>query len=887
MSRACVALLCLFTLASPQALAPAEAQSRPAYSRGAVGLGQALGRLRTTASLLHTAAHPDDENTALIARLARGDGARVAYLSVTRGEGGQNALGPELGEALGVIRTEELLQARRLDGGAQFFTRAFDFGFTKTLKESLEKWPEEQVLADMVRVIRAYRPLVVASQFSGGVGDGHGQHQYAGHIVQLAFRAAADPARFPEQLAEGLRPWQPRKFYVSGGFRPTAADASLLPVEVGIYDPLLGRTYYEIAAEGRSQHRSQEMGTLQLRGPQTTRWRLVETMLPPQKEEGLFDGLDLSIRGIERLAGLEAGVITQELAAIDDAVERAYAGFDALHPAKILNHLSEGLAHTRAARARLAPLVAGNIAAYDADFLLAQKEEEFQAALLLAAGVVLDAVADVETAVPGEAFHVTVRLFLPAGSAAQVAQYALRVPAGWQVAETGEPAEAPAQRFRRAEVTPHSRVYRVTVAGAAPTTPYYLQQPRDGYLYRWPAGSPQALPFAPALATAEVMLEVNGAQVIAAQPVHFRYADDIRGELRPVVNVVPAVTLSLDPGLLVVNLPAQAEPRRISAQVCSHARRPLAGALRLNVPAGWQVSPPGATFRFAARGACHSYAFDVTLPARASQGEHRIAAEAQVEGQTYRHAQQVVSYPHIETHRLYHPAEARVQVLDLKVAPVRVGYVMGSGDEVPEAIRRMGLDVTLLGEQDLARGDLSRFDTIVVGIKAANVRPDLIANNSRLLDFARQGGTLIVQFQQSPFLEHKLAPFPVEINNFAPGRARVSVEEAPVTVLQPAHPLFHFPNRITAEDWQGWVHERGLYFFTQWAPEFTPLLESADPGEAPQRGGHMYARLGKGHYIYTGYAWFRQLPAGVPGAYRLFANLLSLPKAPPQPEAAQ
>lgn len=888
-SRRALAALCALAVSlGPAAwlVPPAPAQSRADYSSGVVGLAQALGRLQTTASLLHTAAHPDDENTALLARLARGDHARVAYLSVTRGEGGQNALGPELGEALGVIRTEELLQARRLDGASQFFTRAFDYGFSKSLDEALEKWPEREALADMVRVIRTYRPLVIASQFSGTTRDGHGQHQFSGYITPLAFRAAGDPAQFPEQLAEGLRPWQPKKLYISGGFRPTAADAGLMPVEVGLYDPVLGRTYYEIAAEGRSQHRSQEMGTLQLRGPQTTRWRLAESTLGDSNDNAMFDGLDVTIPGIERLTGLPPDVITLELAEIDAAAKHALREFDALRPARILPHLSRGLAQVRAARGKLAARLA-DAAHADADFLLAHKEDDFQEAMRLAAGIVVDAVADSETVAPGESLQVTVRVFAPQPEALTVEQYSLHAPPGWRVQQTSAPGEPPAQRFRRAEVTPHEQAYQVTApAEATPTTPYYLQQPRAGYLYQWPAGSPPGKPFAPPLMSAEVRLPVEGQTISLRQPVEFRYADDIRGELRRAVHVVPAITLALDPPLLMAPRAGEESRHTFTARACSHSRRQLEATVRLTAPAGWRVSPPSAAIELPARGACRTTAFEVALPAAVQKGDYHVAAEARTGAATYRLAQQVISYPHIATHRLYSPAQAEVHVLDLKIAPVRVGYVMGSGDQVPEAIRRMGLSVTLLEERDLAAGDLSRFDTIVVGIKAANVRPDLIANNSRLLDFARQGGTLIVQFQQSPWIENRLAPFPVSIDIFTPGRARVTDENAPVSVLAPGHPVFNFPNRITAEDWEGWVQERSLYNLTEWAPQYTPLLASADPGEPAQRGGQVHARLGKGHFIYTSYTWFRQLPAGVPGAYRLFANLLSLPHAPAEGGAA-
>jgi LmbE family N-acetylglucosaminyl deacetylase len=880
--RQAASLLCALSLlvAQPSSFPSlAEAQVRPVYSRGAAGMAQILGRLRTTASLLQTAAHPDDEDTALIARTARGDHARVAYLSITRGEGGQNAIGPELGEALGVIRTEELLQARALDGGEQFFTRAFDYGFSKTLDEAVRKWGKDEVLGDVVRIIRTYRPLVIASRFSGTDTDGHGQHQYAGHIVPEAFRAAADPSRFPEQIAEGLRPWKAKRL-LAGDF--SRREGSVV-VETGIYDPVLGRTYYEIAAEGRSQHKSQEMGALELRGPQATAYRLVEGM--PFTGDGMFGGIDTSLVGIASLAGLPEGVITAELAQIQSAVERATAEYNALRPAEILPHLAEGLRVTRRARAKLRE---GKSPAYaEADFLLSHKEEEFEEALGRAAGVVLDATAGTATVVGGDTLQAAVRLFVPQGSPVAVKKLELRAPRGWKSEAAAEP-PVPQTGFRRTrESAPHAAYYRVTVPRDAPvTTPYFLEQARQGDRYVWGKEAPQGRPFEPALLHGVAELEAHGVAFTATAPVQYRYADDIRGELRRAVDVVPAASIALDPPLWVVpsgtaNSPGRTNaPVSLTARVCSNAARELAGEVSLQVPAHWNVEPAKAAFALRTQGECATSQFQVTAPGGLAQGRYPIDAEARWNGEAFRQRQQVIAYPHINTHRIYQPARTEVVVANLKVAPVKVGYIMGSGDEVPEAIRRMGLPVTLLDENELSTGDLSRFDVIVVGIKAANVRPDFVANNGRLLNYMRHGGTLIVQFQQEEYMRNRMPPYPASIESRSPGRARVAEETAPVKILEPDHPALSFPNRITEADFEGWVHERSLYNFTTFAPEYVPLLESGDTGEAGQRGGHLYAEVGKGRYVYTSYVWFRQLPAGVPGAYRLFANLLSLPKAP-------
>lgn len=456
--------------------AAARAQVRPVYSRGAAGLGHLLQRLQTTASAMHTAAHPDDEDSALISRLARGDHARVTYLSLNRGEGGQNIIGPELFEPLGVIRTEELLQARRLDGGTQMFTRTFDYGFSKSRDEAARQWGERTVLGDMVRAIRRFRPLVIFSRFSGTPADGHGQHQLAGYLTPLAFRLAADPREFPEQIKEGLRPWRARKLYVGQGFRPNPLTDPTLRVPTGILDPLTGRTFLEIAAEGRSQHKSQEMGSIEPRGAAASGLRLVEdfTRAAPATtarmsdptggaadngtngaandpttaatESGMFDRIDTSITGIAGLAGLEAPSIRDHLARIQAAAARALASYDAFAPAKVIPHLAEGLTHTRRARAELAS-VADTDARLEADFLLNQKEEEFAEALRRAAGVEVDLLADAETIIPGGSALITARVFVPENPPVRLGETRLRVPAGWEARGARAPQEAP-QGFR-------------------------------------------------------------------------------------------------------------------------------------------------------------------------------------------------------------------------------------------------------------------------------------------------------------------------------------------------------------------------------------------------------------------------------------------------------
>ena len=859
------------------ALAPGrlvDGQVRPIYDRGAAGLTQALERLQTTASALHTGAHPDDEDSAFMARTARGDDARVGYLSLTRGEGGQNLIGSELFEALGVIRTEELLQARTLDGGEQFFTRAIDFGFSKTRAEAAAKWNEREILGDMVRVVRMFRPLVIVSRFSGTPADGHGHHQLAGYLTPLAFRAAASRDEFPEHFAAGLRPWQAKKLYVSVR---QPSEPGLVEIVTGAFDPVIGRTYAEIAAEGRSQHKSQEMGAIEPRGDLRSYVRLIDGAPAATLEQSVFDGLATSVPGIAAVAGLPAGALGSELQQIAAAARQALDDYDPFRPSRIVPPLTAGLRATRAARAALKSVDAPVDGRADADFLLAVKEREFSDALARAAGVVVDALADQATIPQGATVAVTVRAFFADRQLIRVVDSRVEAPAGWRVERRPRPSDPIGPGAERSE---YAEQFAVAVPPDAPLTqPYFLTHPREGDRYVWSDRAPKGLPFDEGPLTAWVTLEAGGESIALPKRVDYRFADRVRGEIRRNVNVVPAVTVGVDSPLLVVPLGTATRRHQIVVTATSQlAERQLATTLRLRLPRGWASSPAEAAVTMAPRGRT-STTFTITAPPSSIPGRFDISAEAASGDAVYTQDVQAVSYPHIETHRIYRPATVAARVFDVKVAPVRVGYVMGSGDQVPDALKRLGIDVTLLDAETLTRGDLARFDTIVVGVRASEARPEFAAEHARLMEYVTRGGTLVVQYQQTDYLVRNLPPYPAASPQ-GPANPRVTDETAPVTILAPRHPVFTFPNRITAADFDGWVQERNLYAFPVVDPRYTPLLETADPGEAPQRGGQVYAEVGKGRYVYTSFAWFRQLPAGVPGAYRQFANLISLSKAP-------
>ncbi len=798
---------------------PGYAQIRPVYDQGALGLAQQLKRLNTSASALMIGAHPDDEDTALLAYLARGENARTAYLSLTRGDGGQNIIGPELGEALGVIRTEELLQARRLDGAEQFFTRAYDYGFSKTLAEAKAKWDEKVILCDVVRVIRSFRPLVVIAQFNGTPTDGHGQHQYAGYITPLAVKAAADP----EQCKSAETTWTVKKFYV----RHRGSGEPTLRINTGKYDPVLGRSYFEIAMHARSQHRSQEQGVLELKGDQFSNLALVSRVDGEKVgDAGIFDGVDISVS------------------------ESSDPNYDLWKPALLTSSQAALL------RKRIF-------------------DEHLKNALLRAAAIRVDVLADRETVVAGDSFPVAVSLFTPSPADVKVLDVQFNLP----YTKTLDPPPSGQTQFRR-EVANVSNHYTLKVPTAmGPTIPYWLQAPRNGDLFQpnlaiRPYDDPASRPFDDPAAYALVALEVSGERFTVKKPVEYRYADDIRGEIRRELNVVPKIAVAPDQNLLILSTRAKQLTPEISIALTNNVSGPASGKLKLVLPLGWTSSPAEADFAMARKGESISVKFTVSIPRTTRANSFEIKPQAIHSDEVFSQTMQTIAYEHIQTHRIYRPARVDVKLIDVQAAPVKVGYIRGSGDRVPEAIQQLGLTVTEIDKGTLASGGLSKFDTIVVGIRAYQVRPDLVANNQRLLDFAKNGGTLIVQYQlPATYAQQNLTPFPTQMG------PRVVDENAPVTIAEPAHSVFNFPNKITAEDFKGWVQERNLYNFVQMDPKYIGLLEAHDAGDPENKGGLVIADIGKGKYVYCSYSLFRQLPAGVPGAYRLLANLLSLPRS--------
>ncbi len=836
-------LLCLSVFFSLALSLSTNAQVRPVNDYGALGLARLLKQLQTTGSVMMIGAHPDDEDSALLAYLARGENARTAYLSLTRGDGGQNIIGPELFESLGVIRTEELLQARRLDGAEQYFTRAFDYGFSKTLDEAKSKWPEEVIKCDVVRAIRLFRPLVVISRFSGTPQDGHGQHQYAGYITPIAVKAAGDP----QQCKDAGEPWTVQKFYIESGFNDNSEPT--LKINTGMYDRILGRTYFEIAMEGRSQHRSQGEGRIEFHGDSFSGLNLVGAA-KRVKEKSIFDAVKFGPQ-----------VILENLRETPDLSEPQVRLLPAL------------AFHYKELRSKLEP---------DGQFRYPQYLEKTAAAIRKAAGIQIDALADSETVVPGGTLMVSVKAFQPKDAAANVGEITLSAPKDWIVSKSATPQQNNAAYASR-EIATAGQVFAVNVpASASVTDPYWLRSERKSDLFPWPGTDSLTLPFDPPQLIAHVKVNVGGTDIVLDQPVQYRFADPARGEIRREVNVVPPVSVEFDKDLLIAPRGAAAINRRVNVSVSNKTSKPVLVKLDVIKPGIGTVTAKLSKpeLELGSR-ASVNVEMDIKIAGETMSPPFRIGISAELEGVKYWQTMYVVSYPHIQTHRFYTRAATKVVLLDLVTEPVNVGYVMGSGDDIPDAIRQMGMNVTLLGEEELSSGDLAKFDTIVVGIRASETRPDLVANNARLLDYARSGGTVIFEYQRGTWTG--LAPYKVDIQDkqgtTAGSIARVVDENAPVKVLEPQHPVFNFPNKITDADFAGWVQERNAYNLVTFDPQYTPLLESHDAGEQENKGGLVIAKVGKGNWVYCSYSFFRQLPAGVPGAYRLFANLLSLPKA--------
>ena len=805
-------------------------------------IGHELKSFATLGSVLYVAAHPDDENTQLITYFARVRGYRTAYLSVTRGDGGQNELGPEFGEKLGVARTQELLAARRLDGGRQFFTRALDFGFTKDVNETLRIWDHQQVLGDVVRVFRTYRPDVVIAGMNPVQTPGqHGQHVASAVLAIEAFKISGDPKAFPEQIAEGLTPWQPKRILRNVrnfGGSPSSSPAAAIRLDDGGDDPVTGEAVSTIANRSRGQHKTQGFGSFAAAaggrgGPREETFSLVDGA---PAESDVMDGLDLSFG---RFAG---GADIAKMA------DEAAAQFKADDP-------SASVPALLAIRAKLAALTGDAV-------LLAEKRAQLDRILQACLGLVVETTVPSAEAVPGETLKLRHTAVVKSG-----------VPVKWLGVKAGGTSTSYKESLAQNQASGHDAV-SVLAASTPVSQPYWLREESVAGMFVV-KGKDVALigtPENPAMFPVEYLFEVGGQSLaIMSEPVQL-VAGASEAQAKRRLVAIPPVALNLP---FEVALFAPGATKSVVVEVKA-ARAETSGTLRLDAPGGWKISPETRPFTLKQLGDKASLTFDVTAPAQPTTAG--FTAVATVGKNSYTNGRVEINYPHLPVQLLLPPIRLKVAAFDLKTRGQKIGYVPGAGDSTAENLTEMGYQVVTLSGFDLTAEKLKGLDAVVIGVRAFNERKDLEPNLPGLFAWVEQGGTVIAQYNRpGNSLAKTLGPYPLSIAGNAPD-LRVTDETAPVIFLAADHPALNIPNKISKADFDGWVQERGAYFPSKWDEHYVPLFAMSDPKEKQPDSSVLVAKYGKGYYVYTGLGFFRQLPAGVPGAYRLFANLVSLGK---------
>ncbi|HTI38828.1 MAG TPA: PIG-L family deacetylase [Vicinamibacterales bacterium] len=909
------------------ALVTASAQNRMSFSvvssdSGHVALGLAIRKLNVSGTFMQSAAHPDDEHNALFALYTRGMGLRSIDLQTNRGEGGQNEIGPELFRDIGVLRTSELLSAHRIDGAEQYFTRALDYGYSFSPEEVIDKWGRDVIVGDFVRQIRTFRPDVFLTMNIQGRG-GDRAHEATTILAREAWKVSGDPNAYPEQIEEGLRPWQPPKLYFTGGrgvipssfnpgatARPTApqpppasaqtADTSrLCRVNTGAYDELLGRTYTDIGTDAHSNHKCQGTGGLPAipgvqvgargRGGQAIMtYQLVATTIPGQMEKdetSLFDGIDTSLAGIARFAGQNPPqALTAGLNAIVQQAELAQKAFASGSDAATAAPIGAGLTAVRSLLSQLGSMGLSDSAKYELEFRLKQKERDYQDAVVAAHGLKFEAIADDGLIVAGQPIKLSLVALNRGATDVDVTGVAVAGLSG--AACAAGPAKAGA-------------VYSCSVDASVPadaklTQPYfhdnYWKHPGNPAREDFDPGVPFGIAFAPSPFHVTYRVKAGAVDITEDQPIQFRYVKDVyEGDKRMELTVVPAFSVRMTPGLAVIPAPRAGESqpldREIHVTVTNGTKASARAIVTLNAPAGWKVTPANAQVDFEHEDEALSARFRVTAPANVAVGEYPVRAivTSSVTGdQKFVNGYQEIEYPHVERRQVIKAAQTSVKVVDVKTTPgITVGYIVGVGDQVPPAIEQLGAKVEFIDADELAWGNLSKYDVIMTGVRAYERRDDLRAYNRRLLDYVERGGTVLVQYNKMEFNQQQYGPWPAKVST-----NRVSDEDVPVQVLQKEDPVFTRPNRVTAQTWKGWVQERGLYFLGDKDPKYTDLVSMVDsfpdnPGT--KLGALVEAKYGKGRWIYIGLGLWRQLPAGTDGAYQLLANMISLSKTPSVP----
>jgi hypothetical protein len=919
MKRLLIPALLVVVLVIPTAFA----QNRMTYSvvsadNGHVALGLAIRKLTVSGTFMQAPAHPDDETNALFALFTHGMGLRSIDVQNNRGEGGQNEIGPELFRDIGVLRTAELVAAHRIDGAEQYFTRAIDYGYSFDPEEVVNKWGRDAIIGDYVRLIRALRPDVVVTMNIQGRG-GDRAHEATTVLVREAYRAAGNPAMYPEQVGEGLRPWQPRKLYFNAGAgvigaggrggrgganppglpAPPATTAQPAPrvtrVNTAAYDGLLGRTYAEIGADAHSNHKCQgTSGLPALPGFATGRgggggggqYTLIDSTIAGQTqkdEASIFDDIDITLAGLSKFAGATPpDALTSGLAAIVDQGTRAKKSFDAGDDAGTAAPIEAGLTALRALRGQLASMRLNEAARYEIDFRLAIKERDYQDAVLASHGVTFDAVADDGLVVAGQPVSLSLLALNRGGTDVTVSDVTI---AGFDVPAACTPAPVKKDAVFTCSV-------KTTVPKTAKlTTPYftddYWKNPSKPAINSFEPGVPFGLPFAPTPFHVTFRVRAGNVDVTKELPIQYRYVRDIyNGDKRMELNVVPAFSAKVTPPLAVIPAAAAgaatAAGREVHVEITNGTKSSATVAVRLELPAGWTATPATVPLEFGHEDESLSARFQVTAPPQVKAGAYSVRAVATSTAfgeERFATGYQVIEYPHIQRRHIIKPAETTLKIVDVTIAPgLEVGYVNGVGDQVPPAIEQLGAKLTFIEQDELAWGDLSKYNVIVTGVRAYERRADLRAYNRRLLDYVEKGGTVVVQYNKFEFNQSQYGPYPAAVSG-----NRVSDESVPVKILVPTDPVFTFPNRIGPAAWASWVQERGLYFLGEKDPRYVDLVSMSDsfqdnPGE--KLGSLVEARVGKGRWVYLGLGLWRQLPAGTDGAYQLLANLLSLPKAP-------
>ena len=793
----------------------------------------ALQKLNVLGRVLYIAAHPDDENTNLMALWSNGSLYETAYLSITRGDGGQNLIGPELRERLGVIRTEELLAARRVDHGKQFFSRAIDFGFSKTAEETMRIWDHDKILSDVVWVVRKFRPDVIVTRFSPEDQLTHGHHTASAILAGEAFSAAGDPNRFPEQLAF-VKPWRPTRlvwntspFFFSNRnlpFDPTG----LTVLEAGGYNSLLGKAYTEIAAASLSMHKSQGVGSPPRRGARKEYFKLLEGQ---PMTTSLFKGIDTNwsrVANSESIATQIRQIISQFLPA-----DPAASVPELLKLRQAMNGIKD-------------------------DSWVPEKKAELDGIIAACLGLHVEASTTNEAITPGQTATIKLEAINRCNIPVTLQEIRFSLSGDSMKIDAALPSNELVTRDLSCKIpenTPYSQ-------------PYWLRKSGTLGAFAVDEQTLVGLPENPPDLPVEIVLQVNGQELRYIVDTKYRLVDPVAGELRRPLVIEPPVFAKVANSVLIF---ATNQPKSVGVHITA-ATGPAKGELKLAVPQGWGVYPASIPIDLKAADAGMVATFTVKPPDQDSEGTLR--AVVSIDGRDYSLGRVRISYPHIGVHTLMPPAEARLVRADIREKGERIGYIPGAGDDVPESLQQIGYSVKILSESDITAENLKQFSAVVLGVRAYNTQERIANWLPELFAYVKAGGVAVAQYNTLAELKtDQLAPYPLEIS-----RDRVTDENAEVRILAPDHSLMTTPNKITSKDFEGWVQERGLYFPKKWDPAWTAILSSNDPKEKPLDGGLLVAKSGKGFFIYTSYSWFRQLPAGVPGAYRLVANMLSLGK---------